>query len=548
MHPSSSPAPPHSHHLSRHLLNMVSRCVLVSCVTCTAALSSGFQTNQGSLMASNPEGRTVTMPLRHTEVRAEVSAFVARVSVVQTFENPFDSPIEAIYLFPLPERAAVDDFMIEVGDRRIQGRIHRREEATRIYERARSAGRRAALLHQERPNIFTQSVANIMPGDIVRVHIRYVDKLIYEDGRYRFLFPMVVGPRFFPASAKDSPLQPVSSGDSGAPSGGIFLPPSQPQGIVPDANRINPPVLRPGFRTGHDIDLRVHLDAGVPIHAMASNSHEIEVVQTDPTRAVISLASHDTIPNKDFMLAWDVAADEPEVGILAHRVGDDGFFTLLIQPKAAIDEEEAAPKEIIFVLDESGSMSGLPIEMSKRFMRLALESMGPRDRFNIVRFAGAARVLSPAPLDNTDRNIRRALAAVERMTGSGGTMMLEGFRAALAQPRDPSLLRIVFFLTDGYIGNESQILDVVQDARGDARIFTLGIGSSVNHHLLREMADLGHGAYAYIRPDGNEKEAVERFVRWVTKPYLTDLEIDWGTLRVEDIQPARLPDLYSGQT
>ncbi|MBI3448639.1 MAG: VWA domain-containing protein [Acidobacteria bacterium] len=462
------------------------------------------------------------MPLRHTEVRAEVTGFVARVEVVQTFGNPFETPIEATYVFPLPERAAVDDFVLEVGERRIQGAIRRREEARKTYEAARAAGYTASLLEQERPNVFTQSVSNIAPGNEIRIHLRYIDILSFADGAYRFLYPMVVGPRYSPTGA--------------APAGAAGVP-------LPSTIH-----LEPGRHTAHDIAITVDVDAGVPIHSITSESHKIVVKSLGSSRAQVKLARGDTLPNKDLMLRWDVAAELPEVGVLAHREDDDGFFALLVQPNAEVTSDEAAPKEILFVLDQSGSMNGPPIEMSQRFMRLALRTLGPRDRFNIVRFDGSATVLAPEPLANTQANVERGLAAVDGMSGSGGTEMLAGFDAALSQPRDASCIRIVVFLTDGFIGNEEDIFRVVRERRGDARIFTLGIGSSVNHHLLRGMADLGHGAYQYIRPDGKEKEAVERFQSWVTKPYLTDLSIDWGNLRVEDVQPAQLPDLYSGQT
>lgn len=475
---------------------------------------------QGTMQLTNAAGDRVSMPLRHTDVRVEVTGFVARVEVIQTFGNPFDSPIEATYVFPLPERAAVDDFLLEVRKRHVRGEIRRREEARAAFESARAAGYTASLLDQQRPNIFLQSVTNIPPGEDVRIHLRYIDILHFADGAYRFLYPMVVGPRYTPTRI------------------------GQPGGAAGDTVSF----LRPGSRPGNDIAVTIDIDSGVPIRALTSTSHKVNVTTLGVHRARVTLAPDDAIPNKDLMVQWQVAGEMPEIGLLAHRTHDEGFFALLIQPKAEVAADEAAPKEIIFVLDQSGSMSGLPIEMSKKFMRLALQSLGARDRFNIVRFDGAATVLAPEPLDNTQANVRLGLEAVESMEGSGGTEMLAGFESALTQPRDPRCIRIIFFLTDGLIGNEEEIFELLRKRRGDARIFALGVGTAVNHHLLRGMSDIGHGAYQYIRPDGREATAVEQFQRWVTKPYLTDLEIDWGGLRVEDVQPSRLPDLYSGQT
>ncbi len=505
----------------RVLLTAFSATVLDPRCTATLGADRDEQPGQGVLIGSTDGA--VSMPLERTEVRVDVSGFVASVDVVQVFGNPFDEPIEARYVFPLPERAAVDGFVMEVGPRRIRGEIRRREEARKTYEAARGRGYTAALMEQERPNIFTQSVANIAPGARVRVHLHYVEVLAYAEGAYRFLFPMVVAPRYV-------------RGQAPAPSATAPEHVSQPR------------FLKPGQRSGHDIRLSVRIQAGVPIRSLTSVSHGIQVTRDGASEAVVELTPADRIPNKDLMLKIGVAGEMPEVGVLAHRLDDDGFFALLVQPKAAIEPAEAAPKEILFVLDDSGSMSGAPIEMSKRFMRRALESLAVSDRFNIVRFAGEARVMAPEPLANTVDHVARGLAAVEEMRGDGGSEMILGFRAALAQSRDPACVRIVIFLTDGQIGHEQQIFDLIRRQRGDARIFTLGIGSSVNHYLLREMAELGRGAYEYVRPDGREREAVDRFRRWVTRPYLTDLTIDWGGLRVEDVQPSELPDLFSGQT
>lgn len=403
------------------------------------AMGAGEPGSVAALQVSDGEGNLVSLPLQHTEVHGEVSGFVARVEVIQTFGNPFTEPIEATYVFPLPERAAVDDFLMQIGARRVRGEIRRREEARRIYEEARASGYTASLLEQERPNVFTQSVANILPGEEIRIHIRYVDVLPYAEGSFRFLFPMVVGPRYFPGGAGTSAAEAVAGGPEpaavagtgpGAPADAVYRPPDPPTDTVPDAKRINPPVLRPGFRSGHDISLTLDLDAAVPLGALASDSHDIVIERPGPTRARVSLAALDRIPNKDFMLRIDVAQELPEVGVLAHRTGDDGFFALRLQPKAAIDVEEAAPKEILFVLDESGSMSGLPIGMSKRFMIRALRTLGPDDHFNIVRFSSGSRALFPAPVANRPEHVEQGLRTIEAMNAGGGTELFLGLQEA----------------------------------------------------------------------------------------------------------------------
>ncbi len=517
-----------------------------------SATSAGLEeTPRASLTVLSDIGEPVEMPLRKTSDRAEISAFVARVQVEQIFANPLDVAIEARYVFPLPERSAVDGFVMTIGERRIQGEIHRREEAATIYRHARDAGHATALLEQERPNIFTQSVANIPPGRDIRVELSYVEFLVYEGGSYKFNFPMVVGPRYIPGSVRAASYSMGDSGES-LQARRIVDPraveTNPPVDRVADAARITPPVFRPGFIPSNTVDLELSVDTGTPLASITSESHEIHVRRRGASGAVVRLARRDVIPNQDFILTLGVASDEPALGLLAHRSNEEGYFALRLQPPAETSAEEAAPKEIIFVVDVSGSMSGVPIEMSRRLMKRALENLGPLDTFNIVLFSNRPSPLAPRSLPSTAANVALGQKAVREVGPHGGTEMREALRAAFALPMDPTRLRMVLLLTDGFVGNETELFDVARTLRNDARVFCLGVGTSVNHYLLRELAEIGHGAYTYVRPDGDAAAAVDRFNDWVTRPFLTDLEIDWGSLSVEDIRPERLPDLHSGQT
>ena len=254
----------------------------------------------------------------------------------------------------------------------------------------------------------------------------------------------------------------------------------------------------PRFRSGHDVSIEVNLDAGIPMALLSSPSHRTHIERSSRTRARVRLVAEDEILNDDFVLQWSVASAEPVVGLLAHRTAVDGFFTLLVQPRGVVSVNEAAPKEVVFVLDTSGSMSGVPIETSKQFIRAALSNLGPRDTFNLIRFAGSASIFSREPLFNDGVSVANALDWVKGLTGGGGTEMLQGFRAAFERPPDPDRIRIVIFLTDGHIGDEAGILEAIAGVVGEARIFTLGIGMSVNHYLLDRMADLGRGAYTSV--------------------------------------------------
>ncbi|MFQ6093196.1 MAG: VIT domain-containing protein, partial [bacterium] len=498
-----------------------------------AAENQAEEPTQGSLLARDAEGKRIEVPLEHTDVQARISGFIARVDVTQKFVNPFDERIEAVYVFPLPQNAAVDRMEMKIGHRTIKGIIKKREEAREIYEQAKREGKTASLLEQERPNIFTQSVANILPGDTILVSISYVEVMEYEKGRYEFVFPMVVGPRYIPGE----PLSEPPSGYGWA----------QDTDKVPDASRITPPVLPPGLRTGHDISITLHLNAGVPVQDITCKSHAVTVDRLNRGEMTIKLAEKDVIPNKDFILNYDVLGAELEMALLTHRVENEGYFLFILQPKMAYADEEITPKEMVFVVDNSGSMRGEPIAKAKEAMRHCIRNMNPDDTFQIIKFSEAASGFSPYPMPNTPDNRQKGLHFINKMHGSGGTRMIEGIRAALGFPADPERMRTVLFLTDGYIGNEREILLEIQKLLGKSRLFSFGVGSSVNRHLLDRMAEVGKGAVQYVTLDENTDEAVAKFYERIAKPYLTDISIDWGQAEVKDVFPSEIPDLFSAQ-
>ena len=422
-------------------------------------------------------------PLRHTDVQVRIAGPLARVTVTQEFHNPFAEKIEAVYTFPLPPDSAVDDMTMHVGDRTIRGLIKPRDEARKIYEEARRTGRIASLLDQERPNIFTQAVANILPGATVKIQIAYVETVPYEAGAYSFNFPMVVAPRYMPRRG------------------------------VPDAARIAPPVTPEGTRAGHDISVEVHLDAGVPIESLESRTHEVSIDRPNPRQAVVKLRDKAVIPNKDFILKYGVAGRRIEDAVLTHT----GYFTLLLQPPDRVQPEEIAPKELVFVLDTSGSMSGFPIEKAKEAMGLALDGLHPRDTFNLITFAGDTHILFPNPVPATAENRRLAREFLSSRSGGGGTEMMKAIRAALAPSDAPERTRVVCFMTDGEVGNDLEILAEVQ-RHPNARVFAFGIGSSVNHFLLDGMARYGRGEVEYVGLQDDGSAAARRFHERVNSP------------------------------
>ena len=490
------------------------RAILILALLTIATTAAAQQSGELTVLDAQHKPKAMC-PLKHTDVKAEISGFVSRVVVTQQFENPFKEKIEAVYTFPLSQNAAVDDMTMLVGERTVRGKILPREEARLVYEAAKSNGQVASLLDQERPNIFTQSVANILPGEQVKITISYVETLSYVNGAYEFVFPMVVGPRYIPRS-------------------------------VPDAARINPNVLPPSTRSGHDISLEVTLDAGLIIDDVSSKTHVIDIQRPDPHSAQLRLKDNATIPNKDFILRYDVATQAIQDAVLTHRSEKGGFFTMILQPPERVTVADVTPKELVFVLDTSGSMQGFPIEKAKETMKLALDSLNPSDTFNLITFAGDTNILFPEPVPATRANLRKAQAFLSSRKGDGGTEMLKAVDAALKPSDDQSHMRVVCFMTDGYVGNEMEIIAAVQN-HPNARVFAFGIGSSVNRFLLDKIAEAGRGEVEYVGLDDDGSAAARRFHERVRNPLLTDISIDWNGLPVADVYPQRIPDLFSAR-
>jgi Ca-activated chloride channel family protein len=388
----------------------------------------------------------------------------------------------------------------------------------------------ASLLDQERPNIFTQSVANILPGEKVKITISYVETLRYEAGTYEFSFPMVVGERYMPGQA------------AGKQAGGT----SPDTTRVPDASRISPKQAPAGMRAGHDISLDIMLDAGVPIDAITGTSHEVELERLNAHSAHVRLKNSATIPNKDFVLKYEVAGKSVQDALLAHRSGKGGYFSMIIQPPERVTAADVMPKELVFVLDTSGSMEGFPIEKAKEMMKLALDGLYPTDTFNLITFAGDTKILFPAPVRATPANLRKAQRFLSATEGEGGTEMMDAIKAALAPSGVEDHVRIVCFMTDGEVGNDMEIISEVQKY-SNARVFAFGIGSSVNRFLLDKMSEYGRGEVEYVSLDDDGSAAARRFHERVRNPLFTDITVDWNGLPVQDVYPKRIPDLFGAK-
>lgn len=485
------------------------------------------------MVLRGPDGEPATLPLTRTDVDAEVSGQVTSVSVTQRFHNGSTVPIEATYVFPLPDDAAVDAMEMHIGARVLRAQIDRRAQAQARYERARDEGRHAALLEQERPNVFTFRVANIDPGADIEVRTHFFGMARYDDQTYSWAFPMVVGPRYIPGT----PLPRAPSGTGAHPD----------TDRVPDASRISPAYVPPTMRSGHAVTLRVRLDAGAALEHVESLAHEVVSQRTSDAAVDLTLRDKDEIPNRDFVLRWKVAAPALRATVMAHRDAPQGsgYLALSLEPRHDAPPTETTAREIVFLLDTSGSMQGPPLAAVKSAITRALSGMRPDDTFQVIDFADTASAFAPSPLAATPENIARALDYLRGLSASGGTNQLAGIHAALSMPGDPMRLRDVVFMTDGYIGNEAVVLALTHREIGNARIFSFGIGSSVNRYLLDEVALAGRGTAEYLRPDEDPEATIARFYDRIARPYLTDVEVDWGGLPVRDATPNPSPDLSS---
>ena len=533
--------------------------------TSARAFASESDAAPGQLAILDKNGKSAGLcPLKRTDVTADIAGYVARVNVRQVFTNPSASPIEAVYTFPLPADAAVDDMTMTIGARVIKSQILRREDAREVYEAARGAGKAAALLDQERPNIFTQSVANIMPGETVSIAISYVNLLKYEDDRYEFVFPMVVGPRYTPGGGYST------SGKRGQPSPEkqITRDPGR-ESVVTDAEKITPLITPKGTRAGHNISLTVNLDAGLRIQDFRSKLHEVDAQRTAETRAVIRLKNRDEIPNKDFILQYTAAGSQIASGLLHHAKPaaqassgplvnrTNGYFTLILQPPAAPPQTQISPKEMVFVIDQTGSQGGWPIAKAKEVMRHCIKNLNPGDTFQLLGFNTQVFPCFDKPVAATPANIDQAFKFLTPLEGRGGTDILKSVDYALKIPDDPGRLRIVCYMTDGYVGNDMQIIDYIRKNRGRARMFPFGIGNSVNRFLIDGMAREGKGVAEYVTVETNAsartsaarsvdaQDVAAKFYQRIASPMLLNVEVDWGNLPVADVYPKAIPDLFS---
>jgi Ca-activated chloride channel family protein len=459
------------------------------------------------------------LPLKSTRADVKIAGVVAAVKITQVYKNQGKKALEAVYVFPASTRAAVHAMRMTVGKRVIEAQIMERQKARETYEQAKREGKTTSLLEQQRPNVFQMNVANILPGDEVKVELQYQELLVPEDQVYEFVFPTVAGPRYSNMSA------------AGAP----------------DTERwVKNPYLHEGQSPPFSYDLAVEINSGLPIAKLACPSHEIEVKYPTPNSARISLKDPATAGTKDFVLRYTLAGDRINSGLLLYPGKDENFFLLMMEPPARVKADAVVKREYIFIVDISGSMHGFPLDTTKALMADIFNGLKPHDFFNVLLFEGAPEVLSASgSLPATPENKEKAVGFIRGQTGGGGTEILTALKQALNLPRTPDTSRIVVVATDGYVHVEPQTFELIRQNLGAANLFAFGIGTSVNRHLIEGMARAGQGEPFVVLNAGEAAKQAAKFRRYIQSPLLTNIRVSYQGFDAAEVEPASLPDLFA---
>jgi Ca-activated chloride channel family protein len=497
-------------------------------------LQSGIQSpnemQSGSLLLRMENGYS-TATLLDTDVNMSISGLVARVSVRQEFRNTSPDWVEGIYVFPLPDEAAVDRMRLYIGERFIEGEIQEKEHAKKTYEKAKAAGQKASLVEQQRANLFTTSVANIAPGELVVIEVEYLEDIRYEEGQFSIRFPMTLTPRYI----SGSPL-PDRVGSGWAPD----------TDRIPDASTITPPQVTAS--KAHKLSLTASVNAGMPLEIIASRYHPVSIAE-DNGRYTVTLSSGTVAMDHDFELRWrPQPSAAPRAMSFMETIDEKPYYLLMVMPPDQDDIATATkPRETIFIIDTSGSMHGVSIQQAKRAVQLALKGLNPADRFNIIEFNSVTNALYSNSRPVTKQSLSEASQFVQALEANGGTEMRPALVLALGGAPSEAHLRQVVFITDGSVGYEDELFSMIEDRLGAARLFTVGIGSAPNSWFMRKAAEAGRGSYTFISALHEVREKMDGLFRKLEQPQVTDIELEWPSGAIVDSFPSKVPDLYLGE-
>jgi len=489
-------------------------------------------TKGGVLYASVDNGKKLILPLKKTDVDINVTSGIVQANVTQTYTNDTHSTLEAIYIFPLPSNATVTDMELRVGNRIIKSEVQEKKAAKRTYTKAKREGRKTALLEQTRENIFKTSVANFHPGETVEVSFSYIEKMQYKVGEYEVNFPMVVGQRYIPFS-----ISPDDNSNAKITSD------------VKDAQDLNPPLLHTNTVNAHFLSINVDVN-GLPIKEITSSTHSIKVEKRAPQKFIVRLTNGATIPDCDFNIKLKLQSDNsPQITNLSSIRGTDSYGMTTVFPPTKKLKQKSVARDVIFLIDTSGSMRGSSIGQAKEGLKLCMDLLKPEDKFTIVRFASEFSYFSPALREVNADKIQSAKGYVNTLQAGGGTEMQKALDYVLGLQLRPEAIPMIVFLTDGCVGNEDTLFRLLNNKLGNGRLFTFGIGSAPNEHLMRKMAEIGRGQSRFIRSHEDIGEVMSDFFRTLENPVLTDIKITWkekgnSNYTTFDHYPKKCPDVF----
>ena len=467
--------------------------------------------------SDNPD--TDLLPLKSTSASVNISGVIADVLVTQVYKNDGRKPLEAIYIFPASTRAAVYGMKMTIGKRVIEAKIKKRDEARREYEQARDAGKNASLLEQQRPNVFQMNVANIMPGDEIKVELKYTELLVPTDRVYEFVYPTVVGPRYSNQKAESA---------------------------APSEHWVENPYLHQGELSATTFDINVAINAGIPIKNLTCTSHKVNTAYESASLAKVSLDKAEANGgNRDYILRYRLDGDKIQTGLLLTQGEKENFFVLMMQPPKRVTSANIPGREYIFIVDVSGSMYGFPLEISKKLVSNLIGNLRSTDRFNVLLFSGGSSVMAEESIPATPANIQKAIYMIESQQGGGGTELLPALKRALSLKKVDSYARTIVIATDGYVTVEEEVFDLIRNNLGNANMFAFGIGSSVNRHIIEGMAHVGMGEpFIITKPDAAQAQA-ERFRKLIQSPVLTQVKVSFNGFSTYDVEPIAIPDILA---
>ncbi len=458
-------------------------------------------------------------PLKSTDVVVNISGVIANVTVIQRYTNEGTRPVNARYVFPASTRAAVHGMKMKIGENVIVAKIRERQTAQKEFNQAQKQGKSASLLKQQRPNVFSMHVANIMPKDTIDIELHYTELLMPSDGTYEFVYPTVVGPRYSNQAVTNAPETDMW---------------------------IKNPYLKPGSELQTAFHIGVYISTGLDLQDVACPSHETDTIWSTQSIAQILLKeSEKSGGNRDFILKYRLAGQKIESGIMLYSGEDENFFLLMVQPPERVETVDIPPREYIFVVDVSGSMDGFPLNTAKNLLQNLISGLRPTDKFNLILFAGASQLMASESLPATQKNIRKAIRIIDNQTGGGGTELYKALKKSLSLPRDEKYSRAVLIVTDGYISAEKKVFRLIQKNLNQTNFFSFGIGSGVNRYLIEGMAKAGLGEPFVVTKPQEARRTVDRFQAYIKSPVLTHVAVKYHGFETFDIEPSAIPDLFA---